>query len=99
MARRPGSCADLSSACDGTVWLVSGDDARADVSGPVSFARVRRCGRWRRSRGLDMRSADAWSRYLVVLAGVSVAYLGAAKFGLSLAFGTKQVSAVWPPTG
>jgi PAS domain S-box-containing protein len=31
--------------------------------------------------------------------GAAVAYFAAAKFGLSLAFATKQVTAVWPPTG
>jgi len=31
--------------------------------------------------------------------GVAALYFGAAKFGLSLAFATKQVTAVWPPTG
>ncbi|MFZ0030285.1 MAG: MASE1 domain-containing protein [Candidatus Cybelea sp.] len=30
---------------------------------------------------------------------VAVAYLAAAKFGFSLAFATKQVTAIWPPTG
>jgi PAS domain S-box-containing protein len=30
---------------------------------------------------------------------VAVSYFAAAKFGLSLAFATKQVTAVWPPTG
>ena len=30
---------------------------------------------------------------------VAVAYFAAARFGLSLAFTTKQVTAVWPPTG
>jgi PAS domain S-box-containing protein len=31
--------------------------------------------------------------------GAALAYFAAAKFGLSLAFATKQVTAVWPPTG
>jgi hypothetical protein len=30
---------------------------------------------------------------------VAVMYFAAAKFGLSMAFATKQVTAVWPPTG
>src|SRR6202795_4226696 len=38
-------------------------------------------------------------RYLGTLAAVAVVYFGAAKFGLSLAFSTKQVTALWPPTG
>ncbi|HYY88049.1 MAG TPA: MASE1 domain-containing protein, partial [Chloroflexota bacterium] len=33
------------------------------------------------------------------MAAVAVVYFGAAKFGLSLAFTTRQVTAVWPPTG
>src|SRR5213595_3901049 len=39
------------------------------------------------------------SVYLATLAGLAVVYFAAAKFGLSLAFATKQVTAVWPPTG
>lgn len=31
--------------------------------------------------------------------GVAALYFAAAKFGMSLAFATKQVTAVWPPTG
>jgi len=38
-------------------------------------------------------------RQVLLLAGVAAAYLLAARFGLSLAFATKQVTAVWPPTG
>src|SRR6185436_14240080 len=30
---------------------------------------------------------------------IAVGYFAAAKFGLSLAFATKQVTALWPPTG
>jgi signal transduction histidine kinase len=36
---------------------------------------------------------------LITIVAVAVAYFGAAKFGLSLAVTTRQVSAVWPPTG
>lgn len=36
---------------------------------------------------------------MLLLAGVAAAYLLAARFGLSLAFATKQVTAVWPPSG
>ena len=39
------------------------------------------------------------SVYLATLAGLAIIYFAAAKFGLSLAFATKQVTAVWPPTG
>jgi len=38
-------------------------------------------------------------RHLLQVAGVALAYFGAAKLGLSLAFATQQVTAVWPPTG
>jgi integral membrane sensor domain MASE1 len=38
-------------------------------------------------------------RYLGTVAAVALVYFGAAKFGLSLAFSTKQVTALWPPTG
>jgi signal transduction histidine kinase len=38
-------------------------------------------------------------RYLGTVAAVAVIYFAAAKFGLSLAFSTKQVTALWPPTG
>lgn len=34
-----------------------------------------------------------------MLAAVALVYFGAARFGLSLAFSTKQVTALWPPTG
>jgi PAS domain S-box-containing protein len=33
------------------------------------------------------------------LAGVALVYFAAAQLGLSMAFGTRQVTAVWPPTG
>ncbi len=38
-------------------------------------------------------------RYLAALAALALVYFAAAKFGLSLAFATKQVTALWPPTG
>ena len=38
-------------------------------------------------------------RTAAMLAVDTVAYGAAAKFGLSLAFATKQVTALWPPTG
>ena len=38
-------------------------------------------------------------RVAVRIAVVAVAYFAAARFGLSLAFTTKQVTTVWPPTG
>jgi signal transduction histidine kinase len=38
-------------------------------------------------------------RYFVTVAAVTLVYLAAAKFGLSLAFATEQVTAFWPPTG
>lgn len=45
-----------------------------------------------RKEGLD-------ARYLLTVAAGAAVYFGAAKFGLSLAFATKQVTAVWPPAG
>ncbi|HEX2874818.1 MAG TPA: MASE1 domain-containing protein, partial [Polyangiaceae bacterium] len=46
---------------------------------------------------LDPRPRGA--RDVAYALAAAAAYLAAAKFGLSLAFATKQVSAVWPPTG
>jgi serine phosphatase RsbU (regulator of sigma subunit)/anti-sigma regulatory factor (Ser/Thr protein kinase) len=43
-------------------------------------------------------SRERWL-YAAKLAGVAAAYYGAAKLGLSLAFQTGSVTAVWPPTG
>lgn len=45
------------------------------------------------------RSPVLRARYLGIVASVALVYFGAAKFGLSLAFATKQVTALWPPTG
>src|SRR5205809_578580 len=44
-----------------------------------------------------MKRSDAL--YIATIVGLAVSYFGAAKFGLTLAFATKQVTAVWPPTG
>ena len=38
------------------------------------------------------------SKHVAIAAGVAVAYALAARLGLSLAFATRQVTAVWPPT-
>jgi integral membrane sensor domain MASE1 len=38
-------------------------------------------------------------RYLLEVLGLAAVYYGAAKLGLSLAFETPSVSAIWPPTG
>jgi PAS domain S-box-containing protein len=38
-------------------------------------------------------------RTFVAAAALAAAYFAAAKFGLSLAFATQQVTAIWPPTG
>jgi two-component system CheB/CheR fusion protein len=38
-------------------------------------------------------------RFFALLLGLGVVYFVAARLGLSLAYGTRQVSAVWPPTG
>jgi PAS domain S-box-containing protein len=37
--------------------------------------------------------------YVLLLVLVGSAYFAAARFGLALAFATRQVSAIWPPTG
>ena len=37
--------------------------------------------------------------YAAKVAAVAAVYYGAAKLGLSLAFESKSVTAVWPPTG
>jgi serine phosphatase RsbU (regulator of sigma subunit) len=36
---------------------------------------------------------------VVTMAGIGLAYFGAAKLGLALAFETPSVTAIWPPTG
>ena len=41
---------------------------------------------------------DRWAR-LVAIALLAAAYYGAAKLGLSFAFETASVTAIWPPTG
>lgn len=46
---------------------------------------------------LDPRPRNA--RDVAYVLGAALGYFIAAKFGLSLAFATKQVTAVWPPTG
>ena len=38
-------------------------------------------------------------RYVTTVIALALAYFAAARFGLSLAFSTKQVTALWPPTG
>ncbi len=37
--------------------------------------------------------------YVLMVLVLAAAYVGAAKVGFSLAFATKQITAVWPPTG
>ena len=44
-----------------------------------------------------MKRSDA--PYIATIVGLAVSYFVAAKFGLTLAFATRQVTAVWPPTG
>ena len=46
-----------------------------------------------------MTSLRIGGRGIATLAAVAAAYYLAAKFGLSLAFSTEQVTAMWPPTG
>ncbi|MBI3776317.1 MAG: MASE1 domain-containing protein, partial [Gammaproteobacteria bacterium] len=49
------------------------------------------------TNSVDVRHFDL--RYAITLVLLAVIYVAAAKFGLSLAFATQQVTAVWPPTG
>jgi integral membrane sensor domain MASE1/anti-sigma regulatory factor (Ser/Thr protein kinase) len=42
---------------------------------------------------------EGWSLYAVKLALIAGAYYGSAKLGLDLAFATRSVTAIWPPTG
>jgi PAS domain S-box-containing protein len=51
-------------------------------------------------RGIDA-PRYGWSSLLpwLLVALVGCAYFAAARFGLTLAFSTRQVSAIWPPTG
>ena len=46
-----------------------------------------------------INSAQSGLSRLGLAVMVAVVYFAAAKFGLSMAFATKQVTAVWPPTG
>jgi signal transduction histidine kinase/ActR/RegA family two-component response regulator len=50
-------------------------------------------------RAPDGMRPTGWVRELVAVGAVAAVYLGSAKFGLSLAFVTRQVTAVWPPSG
>src|SRR5215212_6511195 len=45
------------------------------------------------------RHGVASIRHAIAVAAVALVYFGAAKLGLSLAFTTRQVTAVWPATG
>jgi serine phosphatase RsbU (regulator of sigma subunit) len=45
------------------------------------------------------RRAEAWRGSVARLCLVAAAYYGAAKLGLSFAFATTSVTAIWPPTG
>ncbi|MBV8068071.1 MAG: MASE1 domain-containing protein [Candidatus Eremiobacteraeota bacterium] len=49
-------------------------------------------------RASQVRSNGAVGAVIAVLL-VAVAYVAAARFGFTFAFATKQVTAVWPPTG
>jgi diguanylate cyclase (GGDEF)-like protein len=37
--------------------------------------------------------------YILTVGGIAITYFAGARFGLSFAFNTKQVTALWPPTG
>lgn len=47
------------------------------------------------------RRGDVFSgvKYLLLVAATAVAYIASAQLGFALAFATKQVTAIWPPTG
>jgi integral membrane sensor domain MASE1 len=45
------------------------------------------------------RSGVAWGVYVAKIATIAAGYYGSAKIGLDLAFATRSVTAVWPPTG
>jgi anti-anti-sigma factor len=60
----------------------------------LGSSRLVSVGRWERSRELDDRA-----RYALALIGVAALYTASGKLGLDLAFGTRSVSAIWPPTG
>src|SRR5262245_46048466 len=45
------------------------------------------------------KGRDAFVSYPVQVASLAALYFGAAKLGLTMAFVTEQVTAVWPPTG
>src|SRR5689334_1343305 len=60
--------------------------------------------RWQGRGALGVQASDTAPQLSVVrdvttAVAVAAAYFLTAKFGLSLAFATKQVTAVWPPTG
>jgi integral membrane sensor domain MASE1/serine phosphatase RsbU (regulator of sigma subunit) len=54
-----------------------------------------------RAQGLPRQRATegTWSRYAAKVLCLAAVYYGAAKLGLSLAFATPSVTAIWPPTG
>jgi signal transduction histidine kinase len=45
------------------------------------------------------RSQASVARHVAAVAAIGIVYFGAARLGLSLAFATQQVTAVWPPSG
>jgi PAS domain S-box-containing protein len=49
--------------------------------------------------GLPVFHGRSVRRAVLTAAGVALVYFAAAKAGLSVAFATRQVSALWPPTG
>jgi two-component sensor histidine kinase/integral membrane sensor domain MASE1 len=49
--------------------------------------------------GLSGPRLAGTGRYLLIMAALALAYFLLARLGLSLAFSTRQVSAIWPPTG
>jgi class 3 adenylate cyclase/integral membrane sensor domain MASE1 len=50
-------------------------------------------------RGKRWRVPDARARYALEIVAVAAAYTASGKLGLDLAFATRNVTAIWPPTG
>jgi integral membrane sensor domain MASE1 len=62
-------------------------------------AHAERLSRLKRALVFRPGATAPWSSLVVRLVIVATVYAVAAKFGLSMAFETVQVTAVWPPTG
>ena len=70
-----------------TAWPRSSDNAQRDAPSP------------RRATLVGMEGERGWVAYAAKVAVLAGAYYGAAKLGLSLAFASPSVTAIWAPTG